>query len=248
MRQPRLRTVLIGAGATLALIGGSAAAYAVSVGPIDGSGVIHGCYKTTVTGNSHAVVLQNAGTACPAGYTAIKWNQKGPAGPAGPRGLPGATGATGPAGAPGPQGAVGPPGPPGPGATDLATTLAAGNTQAWPAVNDITLNFTCYASAYLTLSGGADGYSAWGWVSQTGSNGSVPNTIYDVNASGALQFSVLYSPLSPNGGGMIEDVTIQSGTANDHPVQFILQVSFIPDVDGTVGWCSLKGMMVPASQ
>jgi len=86
MRQPRLRTVLTGAGATLALVAGSTAAYAVSAGPIDSSGVIHGCYKTTATGNSHAVVLQNAGTACPSGYTAIKWNQKGPAGPTGPRG------------------------------------------------------------------------------------------------------------------------------------------------------------------
>jgi hypothetical protein len=48
---------------------------------------------------SHAIKLQNAGTRCPRGTTAISWNQKGLAGPAG---------ATGPRGAAGPQGPAGP--------------------------------------------------------------------------------------------------------------------------------------------
>src|SRR5215475_10845728 len=86
MRQPRLRTVLIGTGAALALVAGGTAAYAATTGPIGSSGVIHGCYTTAATHGSHKIVLQNVGTSCPTGTTAVKWNQKGPAGPTGPRG------------------------------------------------------------------------------------------------------------------------------------------------------------------
>jgi hypothetical protein len=56
------------------------------LGPIDSKGVIHGCYKTAATSGSHTLVLQNVGTSCPSGYTAIKWNQKGVQGPPGPAG------------------------------------------------------------------------------------------------------------------------------------------------------------------
>jgi hypothetical protein len=80
MRQPRLRTVLIGAGAALALVTGGTAAYAaVTAGPIDSSGAIHGCYYRA-TGGLHKLVLRNVGRRCPRGTTAIKWNQKGPRG------------------------------------------------------------------------------------------------------------------------------------------------------------------------
>lgn len=92
MRQPRLRTVLIGTGAALALVAGGTAAYAVTTGPIDSSGVIHGCYTNTATNGSHKIVLQNVGTSCPSGTTAIKWNQKGPQGPQGPQGIQGPPG------------------------------------------------------------------------------------------------------------------------------------------------------------
>src|SRR5215469_8240462 len=105
MRQPRLRTVLIGTGAALALVAGGTAAYAVTAGPIDSSGVIHGCYTTAATNGSHKIVLQNVGTNCASGTTAIKWNQKGPAGP---QGIQGAQGIQGPQGPPGPQGQPGP--------------------------------------------------------------------------------------------------------------------------------------------
>jgi hypothetical protein len=104
MRQPRLRTILIATGAAIALIG-TGTAYAAIAGPIDGSGVIHGCYYPANAGGSYKVVLQNTGTNCPSGTTAIKWNQTGPAGPAGP---------AGPVGPQGPQGNTGPQGPPGP--------------------------------------------------------------------------------------------------------------------------------------
>ena len=86
MRQPRLRTVLIGTGAALALVAGGTAAYAVTSSPVDGSGAIHGCYTTAATNGSHKIVLQNVGTNCASGTTAIKWNQKGPQGPPGPPG------------------------------------------------------------------------------------------------------------------------------------------------------------------
>jgi len=104
MKQPRPRTVLIGVAAGIALVAGSTAAYAAIATPIDSSGVIHACYYPATAG-SHKVVLQNVGTRCPRGTTAIKWNQKGPAGP---------VGAAGPQGPPGPQGATGPEGPQGP--------------------------------------------------------------------------------------------------------------------------------------
>ena len=95
MTQLRLRTVLIGTGAVLGL-GTDGIAYAAAAGPVS-SGVIHGCYTTKASNGSHTLVLQDVGTTCPAGDTAIKWNQKGPAGPAGP---------TGPAGPQGPAGAA----------------------------------------------------------------------------------------------------------------------------------------------
>jgi hypothetical protein len=78
--------VLIGAGAALALAAGSTAAYATIATPIDSSGVIHACYYPA-TGGSHKVVLQDVGTRCPSGTTAIKWNQTGPPGPQGPPGV-----------------------------------------------------------------------------------------------------------------------------------------------------------------
>jgi len=96
MRQPRPRTVLIGAGAALALVAGSTAAYAAINSPIS-NGVIHGCYYPA-TGGSHKVVLQDVGTRCPSGTTPIKWNQTGPQGLQGLQGVPGQPGATGPQG------------------------------------------------------------------------------------------------------------------------------------------------------
>lgn len=109
MRQPRLRTIMIATGATIALIG-TGTAYAAVAGPIDSSGVIHGCYYPATTAGSHKIVLQNTGTTCPSGTTAIKWNQTGPAGPAGPPGPPGPQGPKGDTGAQGPPGPTGQPG------------------------------------------------------------------------------------------------------------------------------------------
>jgi hypothetical protein len=98
----RTALVSLGIAATLA-IGGTAAAASLS-GPVDSSAVVHGCFSNVDVKGSHALVLQDAGTACPAGTTAVSWNQKGPAGPQGPAGPTGATGPQGPAG---PQGLAG---------------------------------------------------------------------------------------------------------------------------------------------
>jgi hypothetical protein len=90
------RAVLVAGAASVLLVGGGAAGAAVASGPVT-SGVVHACYvtKATATGG-HALVLQNAGTRCSKGTTALTWNLRGPKG---------ATGATGPTG---PQGPAGP--------------------------------------------------------------------------------------------------------------------------------------------
>lgn len=96
MKRPGRRT-LLAAGLTAALALGSGVAYAaVSGGPVDGGGGIHGCYTNTALNGSHALVLQDAGTSCPKGTTAISWAVQGPQGPAGPTGPVGPTGPAGP--------------------------------------------------------------------------------------------------------------------------------------------------------
>ena len=113
------RTTLLIAGATTLLVGGGVAAYATVLNPVSSSGVIYGCYTTAAINGSHALVLQDTGTSCPKGTTAISWNQTGPAGapgsqgPAGPAGAPGSQGPSGPPGSPGSPGAQGSPGPAG---------------------------------------------------------------------------------------------------------------------------------------
>jgi hypothetical protein len=107
-------TILISAGAGLALVAAGTAAGAAITGPIDGSGVIYGCYATKATSTGgHTLTLQDVGTTCPKDTTAIKWNQTGPTGPAGPVGPTGATGPQGPKGDTGLTGATGPQGPKG---------------------------------------------------------------------------------------------------------------------------------------
>jgi hypothetical protein len=108
MSRIRPRTAVISGVAAMALVGGgTAAGAAISGGPIDASGVIHGCWTNAALKGTHIFVLQDAGTTCPQGTTAISWNQQGQAGPAGNTGPAGPAGA---AGAPGPAGAAGAPG------------------------------------------------------------------------------------------------------------------------------------------
>jgi hypothetical protein len=64
------------------LVGGGGVAFATvaASGPVDGSGVIHGCYSNAAINGSHVLVLQDAGTNCPRGTTPVAWNEQGPAG------------------------------------------------------------------------------------------------------------------------------------------------------------------------
>ena len=78
------RRVIVGGVLVLALNGAGAAAAAIAAGsPVDGNGVVHGCYTTRAINGSHVLMLQDTGSTCPRGTTAITWNQKGPAGPPG---------------------------------------------------------------------------------------------------------------------------------------------------------------------
>lgn len=80
----RARSVLLAIGAAIALIVGGGAAYAaISGGPVDSSGVIHGCFTSKAVNGSHVLVLQDAGTSCPRGTTAVSWNEAGSAGTTG---------------------------------------------------------------------------------------------------------------------------------------------------------------------
>src|SRR5260370_14484387 len=80
------RSLVVGGITGLVLFGGGGAAYAVIAGPVDSGGVIYGCYTNAQIHGSHALVLQDTGTSCPSGTTAIQWNQTGSQGPEGPQG------------------------------------------------------------------------------------------------------------------------------------------------------------------
>jgi Collagen triple helix repeat (20 copies) len=100
-------TVMATGSIALANTGGAPPTKPAVGSPVDGSGVIHGCWTNDAINGSHFFVLQNAGSTCPRGTTAISWNQTGPQGATGPAGATGATGAQGPAGPAGPAGATG---------------------------------------------------------------------------------------------------------------------------------------------
>jgi len=116
----RTRTALLAIGGTIAVtIGGSTAYAAVAAGPVSSGGVVSGCYTNAEISGSHALVLQNQGTTCPRGTTAVSWSEQGPAGATGATGAQGAAGPQGPAGLQGPAGATGAQGPPGAGLASL---------------------------------------------------------------------------------------------------------------------------------
>ena len=78
-----VKIVIYGVTATTFAVGGGATGAVVANHGVVTSGVIHACYTTRATrGGSHVVVLQNSGTRCPSGFTAITW----PAGPPCPPG------------------------------------------------------------------------------------------------------------------------------------------------------------------
>jgi hypothetical protein len=82
-------TLVLGAGTGIA-----AAAIRTSPSPVDSSGTIHGCWANRAVNGSHVLVLQDGGTRCPKGTTAISWNEEGRPGPPGPSGQAGQPGAS----------------------------------------------------------------------------------------------------------------------------------------------------------
>jgi hypothetical protein len=82
------RIGLMAAGLAGALVlAGGAAFGAVSSIP-DSAGVIHGCYDS---GGNVKVIDTSVTTTCPKGYSALNWNQTGPAGQQGPKGISGSS-------------------------------------------------------------------------------------------------------------------------------------------------------------
>jgi hypothetical protein len=76
-----IRKIILTVAAALALVaGGTAAGAAIAGGPVSSSGMIDGCWTNAEVNGAHGFVLQDQGTACPKGTTAISWNQTGAAG------------------------------------------------------------------------------------------------------------------------------------------------------------------------
>lgn len=83
---PKVTIIGVAALALAAGTGIATAAMRTGPGPVGSSGVIHGCWTNKDINGSHVFVLQNVGTQCPKGTTAISWNERGPAGAPGPSG------------------------------------------------------------------------------------------------------------------------------------------------------------------
>jgi hypothetical protein len=77
----RKRIWIVLAAVAVVLVSGGIA-WASIPGP---DGVIHGCYKTNNPAQGSVIVIDSAAS-CPSGFTALNWNQTGPAGPQGPPG------------------------------------------------------------------------------------------------------------------------------------------------------------------
>jgi hypothetical protein len=148
----------------------SAGAAAIAYASIpDGSGTIHGCFKTGK--GDLRVIDPSAGDACLSSETALNWSQTGPQGVQGPQG---------------PQGEQGPQGPPGPGVaghvyvsnpnshemlendnTEIVglSGLPAGNYLIWSPMiivgDDPVLNSVCdwYVNGATFPSGSPNGYT-----------------------------------------------------------------------------------------
>jgi hypothetical protein len=159
------RLILLTGGVGALVVLGATVAYAAVIGP---DGVIHGCYSNGSYQGQHALTLTD-GT-CPAGTTAISWNQQGPKGDTGaqgPQGVKGDTGAQGPQGVKGdtgpqgPQGVKGDTGPQGPqGAPGSGANVSFYTVPVETAGGDA--EATCNAGDHATGGGGWGTSGAFG--------------------------------------------------------------------------------------
>jgi hypothetical protein len=224
----RVRRIAITGAAALALVaGGTAAGATIASSPVSSSGVIDGCYTNAEVNGSHVFVLQNQGTACPKGTTAISWNQTGPQGPAG---------ATGPAGTTGPAGPAGPAGSPGAAGTGATVaSLASGNSNCPNGGAQITdgngdVAYACNGGAPSVHSGGGNaqplgdvscgeevvangtnsGSDNWYEVVGTGSCSS----LMSIQVSGTGDVFDLYQnePVAPALGNGLTETAVEAGT------------------------------------
>lgn len=198
-----IRGIVITGAAALALVAGGTAAGAVIAGPIDGSGVVHGCYYKPDNNGSSQVVLQDTSTTCPKNTTPITWNQTGPQGL---KGDTGAIGPQGPQGAKGDTGSQGPPGQDGAGAT-VATEPAGNNCADGGAKITDGSGDTAYACTGATGPQGAAGPQGPAGVGTAGPSGldivQVDNfQLVDTNGIGdSVAFCPADHPYVIGGGG-----------------------------------------------
>jgi len=236
----RTRNGLIAAGAAVVLALGGADAYAAATGPVDSGGVIYGCYTNAALKGTHVIVLQDAGSTCPKGTTAVSWNQQGPAGvagPAGPTGPAGDIGSPGPAGPAGPAGAAGTAG--SNGKTVLNGTGAPDNSIGSDGdfYIDTAANVLygpkaggAWASPGVSLVGSAGPAGAAGPAGPAGPAGSpsslddlnglpcengAGNTSVSYNASGNVAIQCIVTPSGPTGDSQANPIDI--GTKLDGP-------------------------------
>lgn len=179
--RPRMRALLVGAGAVALVTIGAGGTLAASSPP-----TVYACFNVygqvsmsssaqcKLSGGGQIVQINAAGVPGPMGPT-------GPIGPTGPTGATGSTGATGPTGPTGPTGADGATGPTGPGSVLTAVvnadgsilassvppgaTLTVGRTAAGQYSLEVTglgsacpaVTFSAFADTYLFVDGGVCG-------------------------------------------------------------------------------------------
>lgn len=232
----RGRTVLLAIGGTIALTVGGSTAYAAVAGSPVSSGVVNGCYANAEVNGSHVLVLQDTGTSCPKGTTAVKWNQTGPAGPIGPTGATGAagaigaTGATGAAGAAGATGATGATGPAGPaGAEGPQGPPGPAGTSSLDALNGTACDTGGSNPGVLNIS-----YGSQGSVTIT----CVPTQLYTLTvsvASGDGNDSILSSPAGIDCGPRVADSVCSAQFPVGYTVTLTGQADISDVLDGWTG-------------
>lgn len=191
------RRVLIPVLAAAFVAIGAGTAAAVIMAPTDSSGMIHGCWTNVAINGTHAFVLQDAGTSCPKGTTAISWNASGQPGPAGP---------SGPSGPAGPSGPSGPPGLPGPTVTVTQTgTATATSTSTGPTARPDNQRNT--AIGFGTLNCGQS-------AQVTGINVGDSNAWYEVNFPGCTTITGAESLDVTLTGGDVFDMAVSDSTSN----------------------------------
>jgi Collagen triple helix repeat (20 copies) len=210
------KAVITGAAALALVAGGTAAGAALAAGPVDGSGVIHGCWTNAAVNGTHVFVLQDAGTTCPKGTTAISWNQTGPTGPAGPGGAAGPAGPVGPAGPAGPAGAAGPTGSAGANGSSIVTSPGAPSGACTTGDSDIDLAngevYTCTALAWTDTGSSIQG--SQGPQGPQGPSGSsnVDSGVLEVKWSATGGYTCSLSNVSGPDASSI-NVTVDTGGA-----------------------------------